>query len=166
MFLEPSQLAEQLHLQHQQEQLPAARHTAAGGDGVITSSTIAAVAAACGAVGVTRKIASGESRWTYCLCTCSVGSCACCCCVLTCDVLQHTVRMPDLPAVSAFQRDYECTHACCCYAGHASALGALIHLLRSPSRQLREQGEAFMREHYHMRGKGAVQVRHGSHIRL
>jgi hypothetical protein len=64
MFLEPSQLAEQLHLQHQQEQqLPASRQSVAGGGGDDTLSTIAAVAAACGAVGVTRKTVSGDSQW-------------------------------------------------------------------------------------------------------
>jgi hypothetical protein len=54
-----------------------------------------------------------------------------------------------------------CTSLClvlCVCPGHASALGALIHLLRSPSRVMRKQGEAFLREHYHMRPSGAVQV--------
>lgn len=37
------------------------------------------------------------------------------------------------------------------FAGHASALGSLMHLLRSPSRALRQQGEAFLRQHYHMK---------------
>jgi hypothetical protein len=35
----------------------------------------------------------------------------------------------------------------------------MIHLLRSPSRQLQRFGQEFMRQHYHMRTAGAVQVR-------
>jgi hypothetical protein len=44
-------------------------------------------------------------------------------------------------------------------AGHSAALAAVIHLLRSPSRQLQRFGQDFMRQHYHMRSAGAVQVR-------
>jgi hypothetical protein len=51
-----------------------------------------------------------------------------------------------------------CTCIAFSIAGHASALGALVHLLRSPSRILRTQGQAFLHEHYHMRPHGAVQV--------
>jgi hypothetical protein len=45
-------------------------------------------------------------------------------------------------------------------AGHSAALAAVIHLLRSPSRQLQRYGQDFMRQHYHMREPWAVQVRH------
>lgn len=47
----------------------------------------------------------------------------------------------------------------CAPAGHASALGALIHLLRSPSKPLRQQGYAFLQAHYHLRPKGSIQVK-------
>ena len=43
-------------------------------------------------------------------------------------------------------------------ADHTGALAAVIHLLRSPSHQLQQYGEAFMRHHYHLRQPGAVQV--------
>ena len=54
-----------------------------------------------------------------------------------------------------------CMLRCCCSGHSASALGALIHLLRSPSRMLRKQGEAFLRQHYHLRPLGVIEV--GAH---
>lgn len=58
--------------------------------------------------------------------------------------------------------DWQCD--CGCFlrltADHIGALAAVIHLLRSPSRQLQEYGESFMRHHYHLRQQGAVQVRY------
>lgn len=47
--------------------------------------------------------------------------------------------------------------ACAC-AGVSSPLGALLHLLRSPSRALRQQGEEVLQQNYHLRPPGALQV--------
>lgn len=43
-------------------------------------------------------------------------------------------------------------------ADTSSPLGTLLHLLRSPSRAVQEQGEAVLQQNYHMRPRGALQV--------
>jgi hypothetical protein len=37
-------------------------------------------------------------------------------------------------------------------------LGALLHLLRSPSRTLRQQGEEVLQQNYHLRPQESLQV--------
>lgn len=54
---------------------------------------------------------------------------------------------------------WPCVHTMLCVrAGPSSALSALIYLLRSPSRLLRQQGYRFLRSHYHLRPPGVVRV--------
>lgn len=52
-----------------------------------------------------------------------------------------------------------CLHVSYCLTGVSSPLGALLHLLRSPSRALRQQGEEVLRQNYHLRQQEPLEVR-------
>lgn len=114
-LMQPSQVAQQLQEQNEQEGL--APDTAGDEEDPVRARTaVAAVAAACGAVGVTRRIASGETactlrqldccngmplHWGWQLCNCHAMPCHCYSC-WTCT--QHASVGSACRLVTSFYR--------------------------------------------------------------